>query len=240
MTEKENKEVNLAELPMPIKMMNIQAELRAKKNRRNDFGGFNYRSAEDILEAVKPICQKYGVLLTLNDDVEYSDTWHYVKATARVYDGTEIIETSAYAREQELKKGMDSMQITGSASSYARKYALNDAKDADDQDQTLREYLEEQYFLKQSEMTTHNIDFREDERIIGWIYNTASINTQDSKKLTDHALARLIRAYERLIQGKNDRDNATKRQEKTQAETKKQEEKDYNAILNDLNKENNK
>lgn len=117
----------------------IQAELKAPKGQKNTFGGYNYRSAEDILEAVKPLCKKYGVTVTLSDDIEVVDGWHYVKATATLTstDGKETTSAHAYAREAETKKGMDDSQITGTASSYARKYAMNglfaidDTKDAD-------------------------------------------------------------------------------------------------------------
>ena len=115
----------------------IQAELKAPKNAYNSFGGYNYRSAESILEAVKPICHKYGATLTLSDDIVEVGGRIYVKATARLQTETQLAEVTAYAREAETKKGMDESQITGTASSYARKYALNglfcidDTKDAD-------------------------------------------------------------------------------------------------------------
>lgn len=118
-------------------LIQIQSELKAPKGQYNSFGKYKYRSAEDILEAVKPLCAKYGVLLTLTDSVELIGDRFYVKATARVSDGTETIEVTALAREEQEKKGMDGSQITGTASSYARKYALNglfcidDTKDAD-------------------------------------------------------------------------------------------------------------
>lgn len=123
------------------KLLNIQSELKAPKNQHNTFGNYDFRSAEDILEAVKPICKKHNVLLTLNDEIVMVGNRHYVKATALLTDiESETIsqyETSAYAREEDGKKGMDSSQVTGATSSYARKYALNglfcidDTKDAD-------------------------------------------------------------------------------------------------------------
>ena len=115
----------------------IQAELKAPKGQYNSFGKYHYRSAESILEAVKPLLAKYGAELTLSDDIIEVGGRIYVKATARITDGTENVVTNAFAREPEDKKGMDSSQITGTASSYARKYALNglflidDTKDAD-------------------------------------------------------------------------------------------------------------
>lgn len=115
----------------------IQTELKAPKNQRNNFGGYNYRSCEDIMEAVKPLLQKYCVSLTVSDDIVAVGNRIYVKATATLSDGVNSIQNSAFAREAEVKKGMDDSQITGAASSYARKYALNglfcidDTKDAD-------------------------------------------------------------------------------------------------------------
>lgn len=119
-------------------LRNIQAELKAPKGQYNSFGKYNYRSAEDILEAVKPLLAKYGVLMTITDDVIAVADRIYVKATVTIENSKGVSKTvNAYAREAEEKRGMDESQITGTASSYARKYALNgmflidDAKDAD-------------------------------------------------------------------------------------------------------------
>ena len=115
----------------------IQAELKAPKGQRNTFGKYNYRSAEDILEAVKPLTAKNGLILTLSDEIELIGDRIYVKATARLTNGEQEVVTVAFAREEENKKGMDASQVTGAASSYARKYALNglfcidDTKDPD-------------------------------------------------------------------------------------------------------------
>lgn len=123
-----------------------QAELKAPKNQYNSFGKYSYRSCEDILEAAKPVCAKYGLLLTVSDEIVREGDRYYIKATAALYDAQggsdEVMSATAYAREPETKKGMDDSQITGTASSYARKYALNglfcidDTKDADTQDNT--------------------------------------------------------------------------------------------------------
>ena len=120
-------------------LTDIQNELKAPKKRTNSFGGYKYRSCEDILEAVKPLLKKYNVTLTISDTIEEIGGRVYVKATAELRNGENIggYSVTAYARESELKKGMDDSQITGAASSYARKYALNglflidDSKDAD-------------------------------------------------------------------------------------------------------------
>lgn len=119
------------------KLAAIQSELKAPKGQFNKFGGYKYRSCEDILEAVKPLLKEQGCAVTLSDVPEVVGEWHYICATATITDGPGTIAVTAYARESETKKGMDASQITGTASSYARKYALNglfaidDTKDAD-------------------------------------------------------------------------------------------------------------
>lgn len=124
------------------KLSRIQAELKAPKSQRNNFGNYNYRSCEDILEAVKPLLAREGLVLTITDSIEMIGNRYYVKATATVTDGEKSISTTAYAREADGRKGMDESQVTGSSSSYARKYALNglfcidDTKDADTMDNT--------------------------------------------------------------------------------------------------------
>lgn len=123
----------------------LQTELKAPKGQTNKFGGYRYRSCEDILEAVKPLLQKYKMTLTLSDSLEYIGDRYYIHATATLFDtqSDEQLLNSAYAREAEAKKGMDDSQITGTASSYARKYALNgifcidDTKDADTDEFTI-------------------------------------------------------------------------------------------------------
>lgn len=118
----------------------IQKELKAPKGQRNTFGNYNYRSCEDILEAVKPLLGE--AILSIDDEIVLIGDRYYVKATATFNEGDQKISVSAFARESLDKKGMDSAQITGATSSYARKYALNglflidDTKDADTQDNT--------------------------------------------------------------------------------------------------------
>lgn len=119
------------------KLIEIQTELKAPKSQFNKFGCYNYRNCEDVLEAVKPLCAKHDVVPLLSDEIVLVGERYYVKAVAKVTDGKDEITTTAFARESFDKKGMDESQITGSASSYARKYALNglfcidDTKDAD-------------------------------------------------------------------------------------------------------------
>ena len=134
-------ELEFAPLPFRARLLSLQTELKAPKGQYNSFGKYNFRSCEDILEAVKPLLMKYGIGLKLTDEVVTIGSRYYVKATARAVDvmlqDGEIVESTAYAREDEDKKGMDGSQITGTASSYARKYALNglflidDTKDSD-------------------------------------------------------------------------------------------------------------
>lgn len=120
----------------------IQSELKAPKSQYNSFAKYNYRSCEDILEAVKPILAKYKVSLTISDEVVFVGDRFYIKATASLSNGNQAIMSYGFAREPEQKKGLDESQITGMASSYARKYALNglfcidDTKDADTMDNT--------------------------------------------------------------------------------------------------------
>ena len=125
-----------------MKLVAIQEKLKAPKGQRNNFGNYNYRNAEDILEAVKPLCVAMKAVLTISDEMIMLGDRFYVKATATLTNAEDsgTVVVSAYAREPEEQKGMNAAQITGSASSYARKYALNglfsidDTKDADSQD----------------------------------------------------------------------------------------------------------
>ena len=121
------------------KLANVQSALKAPKGQYNSFGKYKYRSCEDIVESVKPLLKANGLLLTLTDEIVMVGERFYVKATAEIVDVAEggIVSVSAFAREEETKKGMDGSQVTGASSSYARKYALNgifaidDTKDSD-------------------------------------------------------------------------------------------------------------
>ena len=116
------------------KLLKIQSELKAPKGQYNKFSDFYYRSCEDILEAVKPLLKEQKLVLTLSDKIVLIGERYYVEATADLTDceSKMSIQVKACAREPEIKKGMDSSQITGAASSYARKYALNGLFDIDD------------------------------------------------------------------------------------------------------------
>lgn len=116
-------------------LITIQSTLKAPKSQFNAFGNYKYRKVEDILEAVKPIMSNLGCTLVMTDDIEMVGNRIYVKATATLKNSKGEIEiTTGYAREEETKKGMDGSQITGAASSYARKYALNGLFAIDDND----------------------------------------------------------------------------------------------------------
>lgn len=138
-------------VPITRKLAIIQQELIAPKNQYNNFGKYNYRSCEDILEGLKPCLKKVGAAVTVSDEIVLIGERYYIKATATLRDEetTDVISNTAYARESEDKKGMDASQVTGATSSYARKYALNglfcidDVKDADSRDNRQKEAEEQ-------------------------------------------------------------------------------------------------
>ncbi len=162
----------------------IQSELKAPKGQFNSFGKYNYRSAEDILEAVKPLLTKYDALLILSDEIKEVGGRVYVKATATFTDSSnKSIEVRAYAREAEKKSGMDDSQITGTASSYARKYALNglflidDTKDADTE-----AYRQQTQATQQTQAKPKKTDNDTYVRIMALITETGS----DERKLCEY------------------------------------------------------
>lgn len=135
------------------KLLNIQKELVAPKSQYNNFGKYNYRNCEDILEAVKPLLDKNKCTLVIKDELVLIGDRYYVKAIAKladIEDAEGVIEATAYAREEENKKGMDGSQVTGASSSYARKYALNglfcidDTKDSDTTNKQVQKLSEAQ------------------------------------------------------------------------------------------------
>lgn len=144
------------------KLSTIQQKLIAPKNQYNSFAKYNYRSCEDILEGLKPCLKEVKAAVTVTDEIVLIGERYYVKATATLFDSEtgEHVSNSAYAREEDAKKGMDASQVTGSTSSYARKYALNglfcidDVKDADTRDNRQKE-AEEQ---KQAEAEQKKIE----------------------------------------------------------------------------------
>lgn len=149
------------------KLIEVQMELKVPKNQRNTFGNYNYRSGEDILEALKPILTKHKATVLLSYEIVVKENlWTYVKATATFVDieTGESTCTNGYAREAENKKGMDPSQITGSASSYAGKYALNgmflidDTKDADTDEQHLQTTGAKQKAFSKDDVTALRLD----------------------------------------------------------------------------------
>jgi hypothetical protein len=147
---------------MMKELLEIQSNLKAPKGQFNSFGKYRYRSAEDILEAVKPLLYKYDCMLFLSDEIVAVGNRIYVKATATITNAEGVqVQNTAFAREEEEKKGMDGSQITGTASSYARKYALNglflidDTKDADTNEHHLQTQAKTQ--TKQKSTTIRDV-----------------------------------------------------------------------------------
>ena len=194
----------------------VQKTLKAPKGNYNSYGGFNYRSAEDILEAVKPLCADNSLLLILSDEIVTVGARFYVKATAvlRDVESAASVTCTAYAREPENKKGMDESQVTGTASSYARKYALNglflidDTKDADT-DEYHRQTAPKSSPKKEPERITTEqakaldglIQGKLREKQIGWIhqhYNVKSLN-----ELTPEAYTSLVKQFKAHSKGQD-------------------------------------
>lgn len=202
------------------KVVKIQKTMKVPKNLYNSFGKYHYRNAETILETAKPICSEFGVLLTVSDEIVSVGDKNYIKATAKLYDveSDASIETHGFAREADVKKGMDDSQITGACSSYARKYALNglfcldDTKDADTDEFTSMSQAKKkqaddgkfgQLIMKvakmQTEMNSLGIDWRENYN--EWILNKSKSHTQNlsDTNLTQEELINLGKVYQMLI-----------------------------------------
>lgn len=176
---------------MKEKLIFIQQRLKAPKNQYNEYGKYNYRNCEDIYDAVKPLLAEYGLLLRLNDELVNIGDRYYIKATAILTDGNETITNTAYAREEENKKGMDGSQITGASSSYARKYALNglflidDVKDSDTTNigEMTEERAKEYTFggKKHPGQTILEVYENGDTKFLEWCLNNEKVN-EDTKK----------------------------------------------------------
>ena len=184
------------------KIINIQQKLKAPKTQRNNFGNYNYRSCEDILEAVKPLLEENKCFLVITDKIINLGNRYYVKATAKLIndDGALIAENNGIAREEESKKGMDGSQITGASSSYARKYALNglfgidDTKDSDYTNTTVDEV--KATFSQAKEIKTPTMDevkqYLMDKQYTTFsankffnYYNNLGWKSKDGKPITD-------------------------------------------------------
>lgn len=218
------------------KLSLIQCELKAPKSQYNSFGNYYYRSCEDILEAVKPLCNKQKITMTISDEIVCIEGWHYVKATVTLHDweSVKIIKNIAYARENATKKGMDDSQITGATSTYARKYALNglfnidDTKDNDDQklkkeqEERAKKAEKEKKGMSESErqtvinrinkgieilQNTYHADIAS-EQFKNFIMEKAGINTLGVSGLSDEELTRYDVTLRTVIKAK-EQANAT-------------------------------
>jgi essential recombination function protein len=167
------------------KLLNVQTELKAPKGQFNAFGKYKYRSCEDILEALKPVLNKYKLTFFINDEIIEVNNRNYVKATITIINiekPDEQIQTSALAREEETKKGMDGSQITGASSSYARKYALNGMFMIDD--------------TKDSDSTnTHGKDKTEQEKVQDFLNNRNGMIEKLSEYVKGDKLERMLKNY---------------------------------------------
>lgn len=181
------------------KLSEIQNELKAPKSQHNAFGKYNYRNCEDILEAVKPLCKKNKAVLLLSDTIQNIADRYYVVAGAVLQDleSNESVTVTAYAREEETKKGMDGSQITGASSSYARKYALNglfnidDTKDSDatNKDDEPKSQPKQKSQRDQIVELIDECNFNANEVVE---YTTKHFNTKDINKLTKDQFSQLV------------------------------------------------
>jgi len=175
------------------KLYQIQQELKAPKSQYNDYGKYSYRSCEDIYNAVKPLLKELKLTLTMDDELIMVGERYYIKATAVLGDGTNFIENTAYAREEDTKKGMDGSQITGASSSYARKYALNglflidDVKDSDTtnhgEEITVEKAKEFKFTRGKHENKSISEVYSSDKNYLTWYLNNG--NNEDIKKMIE-------------------------------------------------------
>ena len=164
------------------KINKIQVELKAPKSQRNNFGNYNFRNCEDILEALKPLLLREKIIIQLSDDLVQIGDRFYIKATATLIDveSGEKHSTTAFAREELSKKGMDGSQITGASSSYARKYALNGLLAIDD--------------TKDSDTTnTHNNNDSKNQK--------KQASTEEKRKNGENYIAKNTQKYQEMIDG---------------------------------------
>lgn len=161
-------------------LIKVQATLNAPKGQFNSFGKYNYRSCEDIMGAVKPLLAEHGLVQFVSDEIVLIGDRYYVKATVTVTNGTDSHSVSALARESLTKKGMDDAQVTGSTSSYARKYALNGMYNIDDsKDADTNEFRQQATSNAQNHVKTVAIDF---DKILSEFTNKASSVNEQSLK----------------------------------------------------------
>lgn len=184
----EKKENRIEEIPFKHRIVLLQNELYAPKNQFNKFGGYRYRNCEDIYNAVKPLLQKYLMTLRMTDNIVLIGDRYYVVTNAILEDAmsNEVVSNTAYAREEETKKGQDGSQITGASSSYARKYALNglflidDVKDSDTTNTETKVPFKNEDIMKENKYRSWLDDFfyRHPDRKVKFL-NYYRINTLD-------------------------------------------------------------
>ncbi|WAX17994.1 hypothetical protein SG586P1_00039 [Streptococcus phage SG586P1] len=191
------------------KLINVQKELKAPKNQRNSFGNYNYRSCEDILEALKPVLAENGATVFISDKpIVKENLWSYIESTVTFVDieSGESVTVTAFARESESKKGMDVSQITGSASSYARKYALNglflidDTKDADTDEQHNQTAGSKQKAFSKDDVTALRLDLvkvatatkKDVNQLEAWVAQQIGLNSFDSINQSNIAKANVL------------------------------------------------
>lgn len=198
----------MEELNFYQRLTKLQNELKAPKNQFNKFGNYKYRSCEDIVEAVKPLLEKYNLSLTITDEIVLIGDRYYVKATARLIGTTSSggeISTTAYARESKDRKGMDDSQITGATSSYARKYALNglfaidDTKDADTDEYKKQENI----VVKKKENILDNGLIEKLESLGGTVDMVATYLKKNVEEITNEDLIELIERKEKKKKNAN-------------------------------------
>ena len=166
------------------KLNEIQIKLKAPKSQFNKFGNYKYRNCEDILEALKPLLNEFKTVISLKDEIVFIEGRFYVKATVTLIDSEtgEAFSTSAFAREEETKKGQDGSQITGASSSYARKYALNGLFAIDD--------------TKDSDSTnTHRKDKNEQEKVQDFLNSRDGMIEKLKENLSSDKLEKVLKAY---------------------------------------------
>lgn len=191
------------------KLIKVQKELKAPKNQRNSFGNYNYRSCEDILEALKPVLAENGATVFISDKpIVKENLWSYIESTVTFVDieSGESVTVTAFARESESKKGMDVSQITGSASSYARKYALNglflidDTKDADTDEQHNQTAGSKQKAFSKDDVTALRLDLvkvatatkKDVNQLEAWVAQQIGLNSFDSINQSNIAKANVL------------------------------------------------
>jgi len=182
------------EITFNEKIVAIQSELKAPKNQFNNFGKYKYRSCEDILEGVKPLLKKYGLMQTISDEIVQVGERYYIKAIVKVIEAESVCVSEALAREPENKKGMDESQITGTASSYARKYALNgmwlidDTKDADTDEHQQQKEKKKPVLNSKSEKWEKAVhSFAKGESDLSAIRKHYTLSNKDAEKLIAEA-----------------------------------------------------